>query len=371
MSSNINDLLKLDFPDENPLISISGEPERMAILKNRLLQSDVVLCVNDKCHLFSWAGEHCEKCKVPTLNLCPSQHEIQRAKAGVLSEWQQIFSNISCWPVSPTEEIYTPVRDENLEVPLVSGLYITYSPLLSDKSFVPAGREVVGPVYMSADEMVEEQNKLHSSGILDWIEGDELPVIYVSLGSMVRKFTILHDDNASCVKGLRALFKVLLSPKFETSFRILTTIPKYIYSDLVRNEKCPHNRLLSSSWVPQFAILGHPLVKAFVSHCGANSVHEAIYHGVPIIAIPFFDDQRYNGPRLVELGLASASLSKENMTEVEVEIALQDAMTNEAIRENMRKASAEAKSVDGLRRLVIEAEKLISFAKDNPHIDLL
>ena len=44
-------------------------------------------------------------------------------------------------------------------------------------------------------------------------------------------------------------------------------------------------------WIPQAAVLAHPRVRAFVSHCGATSVNEAIYHKVPIIALPFFHDQ--------------------------------------------------------------------------------
>jgi len=32
-------------------------------------------------------------------------------------------------------------------------------------------------------------------------------------------------------------------------------------------------------------------VKAFVSHCGMNGIFEAIYHGVPVVGVPFYGDQ--------------------------------------------------------------------------------
>uniref|UniRef100_A0A183BM23 glucuronosyltransferase n=1 Tax=Globodera pallida TaxID=36090 RepID=A0A183BM23_GLOPA len=47
-------------------------------------------------------------------------------------------------------------------------------------------------------------------------------------------------------------------------------------------------------WMDQKSLLMHPKVRAFVSHCGLNSVSEAARSGVPILAIPLFGDQLYN-----------------------------------------------------------------------------
>jgi hypothetical protein len=43
-----------------------------------------------------------------------------------------------------------------------------------------------------------------------------------------------------------------------------------------------------------YTILGHPNVRAMVSHCGRNSLNEAADVGVPLVAIPLFSDQLYN-----------------------------------------------------------------------------
>uniref|UniRef100_A0A8C5X3T1 UDP-glucuronosyltransferase n=1 Tax=Malurus cyaneus samueli TaxID=2593467 RepID=A0A8C5X3T1_9PASS len=48
---------------------------------------------------------------------------------------------------------------------------------------------------------------------------------------------------------------------------------------------------LMMGWLPQNDLLGHPNVKAFVSHCGMNGIFEAIYHGVPVVGFPFYGDQ--------------------------------------------------------------------------------
>ena len=41
-------------------------------------------------------------------------------------------------------------------------------------------------------------------------------------------------------------------------------------------------------WFPQNDLLAHKDIKAFVSHVGHNSLYESAYHGVPVVAVPFF-----------------------------------------------------------------------------------
>ncbi|XP_055629315.1 UDP-glucosyltransferase 2-like [Toxorhynchites rutilus septentrionalis] len=57
--------------------------------------------------------------------------------------------------------------------------------------------------------------------------------------------------------------------------------------------------LLVMKWVPQAMILAHPRTKLFISHAGLLSLQEATWHGVPVIAIPFFADQYSNADKIV------------------------------------------------------------------------
>ncbi|KAK7306031.1 hypothetical protein VNO77_43945 [Canavalia gladiata] len=49
-----------------------------------------------------------------------------------------------------------------------------------------------------------------------------------------------------------------------------------------------------TSWCPQDRVLAHPSVGLFLTHCGWNSLTEAICGGVPAICWPFFAEQQMN-----------------------------------------------------------------------------
>ncbi|XP_019175112.1 PREDICTED: anthocyanidin 3-O-glucosyltransferase 2-like [Ipomoea nil] len=58
-------------------------------------------------------------------------------------------------------------------------------------------------------------------------------------------------------------------------------------------------------WAPQTAVLAHPAVGGFVSHCGWNSTLEGIWFGIPIATWPMSVDQQGNAFQLVrEIGTA-------------------------------------------------------------------
>ncbi|XP_022906342.2 UDP-glucosyltransferase 2 [Onthophagus taurus] len=52
-----------------------------------------------------------------------------------------------------------------------------------------------------------------------------------------------------------------------------------------------------SRWLPQQDILGHPKLRAFVTHGGLLSMFETVYHGVPIVSLPVFCDHDANAAK--------------------------------------------------------------------------
>jgi len=50
--------------------------------------------------------------------------------------------------------------------------------------------------------------------------------------------------------------------------------------------------------------IGHKGCRAFMTHGGLNSLQETIYHGVPVIGLPFMTDQHLNLKKAVDDGYA-------------------------------------------------------------------
>ncbi|KAL6127188.1 hypothetical protein ACLB2K_075230 [Fragaria x ananassa] len=108
--------------------------------------------------------------------------------------------------------------------------------------------------------------------------------------------------------------------------------------------------LVVKSWAPQVDVLNHDSVGGFVSHCGWNSVLEAVCAGVPMVTWPLYAEQRFNRVVLVEeikiaLPMNEPSDGFVNAVEVEKRVReLMDSEEGESIRMRAEALKSEAKA---------------------------
>ena len=82
-----------------------------------------------------------------------------------------------------------------------------------------------------------------------------------------------------------------------------------------------------TKWFPQRDLLGHPAVKAFVTHGGFNSILESTRSGVPLVVIPLLGDQLGNQKRVERHGVG-IGLNKLELTEFKIFQALNEILRN-------------------------------------------
>ncbi|KAH0984994.1 hypothetical protein GBA52_012171 [Prunus armeniaca] len=70
-------------------------------------------------------------------------------------------------------------------------------------------------------------------------------------------------------------------------------------------ERVKENGLAVKNWLNQEEILSHPAIGGFLSHCGWNSLTEALWNGVRILAWPQHGDQKINADLVERIGLGT------------------------------------------------------------------
>ncbi|XP_020892519.1 UDP-glucuronosyltransferase 2B7 [Exaiptasia diaphana] len=92
------------------------------------------------------------------------------------------------------------------------------------------------------------------------------------------------------------------------------------------------------SWLPQSDLLSHKKLRLFVSHVGQNSLYEAAYRGVPLVAIPLFGDQPDNA-KLLEFRGFGLSLDYQKLTADDMQSTIERVLKDASFRENAQRIS--------------------------------
>lgn len=137
--------------------------------------------------------------------------------------------------------------------------------------------------------------------------------VHFSLGTNIRSAQLDVHKQQALLKAFGRMPEYNFLWKFESD-------------NLLPTEAIPPNVMIRP-WLPQNDILAHPKVRAFITHAGTLSTHEATWHAVPMVAIPFFVDQVRTAAKSVRDGCAERIRYDEltaELVEEKVRLVLED-----------------------------------------------
>ena len=219
----------------------------------------------------------------------------------------------------PVEGVLSIVQNDNETDTIVytSPQFQPFSETFSDKY------AFVGPAVRTLDYEVKKLPK---------------KTIYISLG------TVNNQDVSffrNCIEAFQnSEFDVIMSVGEIVDLNELGTIPAHF---------------LVERSVNQIEVLQQ--VEVFITHCGMNSVNEALYYGVPLVLFPQTNEQGGVAYRVNELG--AGTYLKENSASA-IQAAVKEVMENSSYRENASKIAEGFHKCGGAK---MAADKILSICR--------
>ncbi|KAK5648765.1 hypothetical protein RI129_003657 [Pyrocoelia pectoralis] len=194
----------------------------------------------------------------------------------------------------------------------ISILISNYDPILSfplalPPNIIPAGGLHIEPV------------KPLPNDLKTIVDNAKEGLIIFTLGSYLRSDQMSISKRTAILNAFAKLPQTIFW-KFESEI-----------DDLPKN-------VIVRKWLPQNDILGSPKTKLLITHGGALSTQEAMYHGIPVIAIPFNTDQHSNAGKLASRNMAKI-LNYEDITTDSFYSAITEILNNPMYSRNIKQLS--------------------------------
>ncbi|XP_013401632.1 UDP-glucuronosyltransferase 2C1 [Lingula anatina] len=182
------------------------------------------------------------------------------------------------------------------------------------------------------------------------------------LSKDLEEFVESSREHGIVIMSFGSKVSELTSEKAELIARVLAQLPQKI---IWRNNNSDISGLANNTkvmnWIPQNDLVGHAKARLFITHCGVSGSHEALYHGVPVVAVPLFLDQFSHATKFVErLGMGE-KLDFYNLTESTFSAVVLKVLNNPSYFANAKRAAAIVRDqpMDGKETLMYWVEYVI------------
>ncbi|KAE9611717.1 hypothetical protein Lal_00011459 [Lupinus albus] len=175
---------------------------------------------------------------------------------------------------------------------------------------------------------------------MEWLNHKpDSSVIYISFGSLTVLSSEQKESIAEALKKSHHPFLWVIKEENEE-----LPLPKEFLEET-------KDRGMVIPWCPQTKVLAHPAVACFLTHCGWNSMLEAIIAGKPMIGYPKWTDQPTNAKLITDVFHTGVRLKQDSdgfVSSEEVEKAIQQVLqgpTSEEFKNNaeeLKRAGREA-----------------------------
>ncbi|XP_071441381.1 uncharacterized protein [Hetaerina americana] len=155
----------------------------------------------------------------------------------------------------------------------------------------------------------------------EFVSGGPKGFVYFSMGSSVKAVNMAPSLKRMFLETFSRLSPVRVLWKWEDS----------------NIQGLPANTKVSR-WLPQQDILGHPKIRAFVTHGGLLSMFETVFHGVPVVTMPVFCDHDSNAAK-AEMDGYAIKLELRGLTADGLVSAIKRIMTEPEFKENVQHRS--------------------------------
>ncbi|GLJ25336.1 hypothetical protein SUGI_0485090 [Cryptomeria japonica] len=144
-----------------------------------------------------------------------------------------------------------------------------------------------------------------ATNCIDWLNKKAAStVVYVSFGSLAILSNEQIKEIALGLKASRHSFLWVIRPDLnkEENNNVHDSLKDFLEETIDQG--------LVVSWCPQMAVLNHPSVGMFFTHCGWNSTLESLSSGLPVVTISQCSDQTTNSKYIEEVWKTGIRLNK-------------------------------------------------------------